>query len=214
MNAKTDAADKAGAARTGLSKQLSSPVTDRLAEQDPDPDPASGPDSHRPTLLVDCDMRDADWQELRAALTAQATHVWDFLSLPAAEVSLVLADNAFSAQLNENYRGKTGPTNVLSFPAQDFTAPVRATEFATLAPPRLLGDIVLAHGLVHAEAAAQNKSPEAHAQHLLTHGLLHLIGHDHQQPQPARVMEHLEIEILAAQGMVDPYQPIAAEDGQ
>ena len=203
MNAKTDA----------VRETVSDPLTDRLNDQEPEPD--SDPDSNRPILLVDCDRRDAAWQGLSGVLTAQAAHVWGFLRLPAAEISLVLADDAFSAQLNETYRGKTGPTNVLSFPAQDFTAPVVAAEFEKLPAPRLLGDIVLAHGVVHAEAAAQNKSPEAHARHLLTHGLLHLIGHDHQQPAPAEAMENLEKDILAAQGLADPYQPvIAAEDGR
>ena len=111
---------------------------------------------------------------------AQADFVWRHLDLPPAEVSLVLADSTFIATLNETYRNKKGATNVLSFPAQDFTAPVtRNAALNNMPLPRLLGDIVLAHDVLAAEAQAQGKDKQDHMLHLLTHGLLHLLGHDH-----------------------------------
>lgn len=161
------------------------------------------PDSRQ--LRVDIDLRDAAWQGHQDDLRAQAILVWSHLALPSAEVSLVLTDSAFIAELNETYRDKKGATNVLSFPAQDFTAPVSADALAALPAPRLLGDIVLAHDVVLAEADAQGKNPDDHMHHLLIHGLLHLLGHDHVAPQAAAQMEALEISLLAAQGRPNPY---------
>ena len=173
-------------------------MTGMMKDQDPEPD--------SPALSVDVELQGTDGQELAALLTGQAQYIWRFLALPAAELSLVLADNAFSARLNETYRGKSGPTNVLSFPAQDFTVPVAAADFAALPEPRLLGDVVLALPVMQAEAQAQNKTVSDHARHLLTHGILHLIGYDHIAPEAAQIMENLEKNILAAQGVADPYR--------
>jgi len=106
------------------------------------------------------------------------------------EVSVVLADDAFVQNLNRDYRGKDKPTNVLSFP-QD-------------AP--MLGDIVLAYETVVREAGEQDKSFDAHFSHLLIHGLLHLLGHDHEEDEEAEEMEALEVEILEKIGVKNPYK--------
>ena len=159
-----------------------------------------------PRLSLDIDCRHGDWHGLEAALAAQADFVWRYLDLPHAEVSLVLADSRFIATLNETYRDKKGATNVLSFPAQDFTAPVSAGALNDVPLPRLLGDIVLAHDVLCEEAKAQGKTLHDHMHHLLTHGLLHLLGHDHMQEADAQLMEELEKNILAAQGRPDPYR--------
>ena len=89
------------------------------------------------------------------SIAAQAAHVWRYLDLPNAEVSLVLADSTFIAALNETYRDKKGATNVLSFPAQDFTAPVTRKGLSAVPLPRLLGDIVLAYDVLADEARAR-----------------------------------------------------------
>lgn len=105
------------------------------------------------------------------------------------EVSVVLADDTFVQQLNKQYRGKDKPTNVLSFPNDD----------------EPLGDIILAYDTIEREALAQDKSFRNHAIHLIIHGLLHLLGHDHERALEAEKMESAEIKILKKLGINNPY---------
>lgn len=116
------------------------------------------------------------------------------------EISVVFADNAFIRQLNKNYRGKDKPTNVLSFPQHDFEEDEE--EFPFIA----LGDIVLALETIEQEAQEQDKSFEDHLTHLIVHGLLHLLGHDHEENGEAEIMENLEIRILEGFGIKNPYE--------
>lgn len=113
-----------------------------------------------------------------------------------AELTIRIVDDEEGAELNETYRGKQGPTNVLSFP---FEAPPGV-------PLPLLGDIVICAPKVAREAAEQGKPLEAHWAHLTLHGCLHLLGYDHLEPEEAEVMEALETELLAALGYANPYQ--------
>lgn len=112
-----------------------------------------------------------------------------------AEVVVRVVDADESAELNETYRRKKGPTNVLSFP---FEMP------AGLEVP-LLGDIVICAPVVAREALEQGKEERAHWAHMTVHGVLHLLGYDHLDDDQARVMEGLEREILAKLGYPDPY---------
>jgi probable rRNA maturation factor len=112
-----------------------------------------------------------------------------------AELTLRLVDQAESQELNSRYRGKDAPTNVLSFPAG----------LPTGMDIPLLGDVVICAPLVHQEAAEQHKSVEAHWAHLVIHGVLHLLGYDHQDEQEAREMETLEVNLLFSLGFPDPY---------
>ena len=98
-------------------------------------------------------------------------------------------------QLNRRFRGKDAATNVLSFPA----------ELPDTIELPLLGDVVLCAPVVAEEARLQGKSPEAHWAHLTIHGVLHLLGHDHQEPGEAAVMEGLEIKLLESLGFPNPY---------
>ncbi len=101
--------------------------------------------------------------------------------------------------LNRHYRGKDYPTNVLSFPAD---LPEGLPEGVRLP---LLGDLVLCAPVVAREAADQGKAVGAHYAHLTVHGVLHLLGWDHENTAEAEAMEQLEREILAGLGIDDPY---------
>ncbi|HSH29623.1 MAG TPA: rRNA maturation RNase YbeY [Thiohalobacter sp.] len=115
-----------------------------------------------------------------------------------AELSLRLVDEIESSALNQTYRGKGGPTNVLSFP-------VDAAGLPGLELP-LLGDLVICAPVVAREAAEQDKTVEAHWAHMVVHGMLHLQGYDHLEPAEAEVMESLETDILRRLGYPDPYE--------
>ncbi len=112
------------------------------------------------------------------------------------EVVIRLVDEAESEQLNQTFRHKTGSTNVLSFP---FHAP----------PPvvsELIGDLAICVPLARSEARQLAKDELAHWAHLVVHGVLHLLGFDHQNEADARRMEGLESELLSALGFPDPYR--------
>jgi probable rRNA maturation factor len=110
-------------------------------------------------------------------------------------VSVLLGDDHAIAQLNQQFRGKAGPTNVLSFPPPA-DAPVEEG---------FLGDIALAAETIVGEAEFQGKRFDHHAAHLVVHGFLHLLGYDHEKPADAEVMETRERAILASMGINDPY---------
>ena len=112
-----------------------------------------------------------------------------------AELAIRIVDEAESARLNETYRDKSGPTNVLSFPAE-LPAAVDLPQ---------LGDIIICASVVDKEAREQGKPSEAHWAHMVVHGLLHLLGYDHQQEKQATEMEKFEAEILGRLGYPDPY---------
>jgi probable rRNA maturation factor len=113
----------------------------------------------------------------------------------AAELSIVLTDDAEQQQLNAQWRGIDKPTNVLSFPQIEPGGPVTG----------LLGDIVLARETLEREAAEQSVSFDDHFTHLVVHGFLHILGYDHLAEDEALVMEGLETQILASLGIADPY---------
>ena len=115
------------------------------------------------------------------------------------EVGVTLTDNVEMQTLNRNHRRQDRPTNVLSFAAQNPDAPHHAG-------PLLLGDIVLAHGVVLAEAQQQGKCLHDHYCHLLVHGTLHLLGHDHIEEEEAAEMESKEVSVLDGIGIADPYE--------
>jgi probable rRNA maturation factor len=145
--------------------------------------------------------------EIQCAFSAEGLpsstqlHQWLQLALQDraedAELTLRIVDEAEITALNYRYRGKDGATNVLAFPYQ----PLPGVESG------LLGDIVICAPVVAREAVAQSKSLEEHWAHITIHGVLHLLGHDHQQAEDAGEMEQLEAQLLGQIGIANPYQP-------
>ena len=119
----------------------------------------------------------------------------------AAEIALMLTGDAAVRDLNRTYRHTDKATNVLSFPGDADAAPP--------GHPLMLGDVVLAYGTVAGEAAAQGKPLADHVAHLVVHGVLHLLGFDHEDDGDAEEMEGLEVRILARLGIPDPYEEAA-----
>ncbi len=117
-----------------------------------------------------------------------------------AELCIRIVDEPESQQLNNDYRGKDRPTNVLSFP---FEAPT-GIELHLLGDLPL-GDLVICAPVVAAEAEQQGKPLRHHWAHMVVHGVLHLLGYDHISDQQADQMEPLEVQILAALNIADPY---------
>jgi len=112
------------------------------------------------------------------------------------EVTVRIVGTDESQALNQQYRGKDKPTNVLSFP---FEAPAGITM-------PLAGDLVICAPVVENEAREQRKSLEAHWAHMVVHGMLHLQGYDHIEDEDAEVMEALEVRLLAQLGFGNPYE--------
>jgi probable rRNA maturation factor len=145
---------------------------------------------------IDVCVEDAAW----SVLLGEDAETWAARTLAVARlhaagqgaVAIALVDDEVIRALNGQWRGKNQATNVLSFPA--------APGFACL------GDIALASGVVSREAAEQGKLALHHATHLLVHGYLHLLGHDHETDDEADAMESLERKILAALNIADPYR--------
>lgn len=118
-----------------------------------------------------------------------------------ADLAIRIVGSKEGRALNRHYRGRDYATNVLSFPA-DVAEGVKLPKGVKLP---LLGDIVLCAPVVAREAKEQGKSPVSHYAHLTVHGVLHLLGWDHQDAREADCMEALEREILAGLGIEDPY---------
>ena len=133
-------------------------------------------------------VRQAARQAIRQSGLALQSHV---------EVAIALSNDANVRIANKAWRQQDKPTNVLSFPA----VPVER-----LPETPFLGDIILAYETVAEEAAKDHKPLEDHISHLIVHGVLHLLGHDHMTNEEASRMETLETAILAALGIPDPYE--------
>ncbi len=162
------------------------------------------------TLFVELSVEDPAWAAV-ADLKHLAEHTLAVafgesggVTPEMAEVSCLFCDDATIRALNAQWRGHDKPTNVLSFPA---AAPPAADAL------RLLGDIVLSFGTVEREAHEEGKPLDAHVAHLLVHGLLHLVGHDHAEPWEADAMEALETRIMRKLGRPDPYADKPAAGG-
>ena len=133
-----------------------------------------------------------DIPDLEKIAESAVSAIASLVKLDQGEISLYLADNPQIQDLNRAWRGKDRPTDVLSFPADPMDHP-------------FLGDIALSFGILSSDAQSQNKTLEQHLSHLLIHGVLHLLGHDHMNATEAEEMEALERSALASLGWPDPY---------
>jgi probable rRNA maturation factor len=153
-----------------------------------------------PALKIDVIVKSRRWNThkdagavMRRAIAAAAAT----LSTPAVELAIVLTNNAAMRLLNRAWRGVDAATNVLSFPNRPSGG-----------EPLFIGDIVLAHETVAAEARREGKPFAHHLAHLAVHGFLHLLGHDHEREKDAGRMESLERQILRRLAIPDPYRQI------
>lgn len=152
-------------------------------------------------LAIDVVHEAGDWTPLDAvadAMRAAAGALAAELKISASEACVALSSDAEVERLNATYRGKEAPTNVLSFPAGPDHSPAPGDV-------RFLGDLVLARETLSREAAELGLPIEHHLQHLVVHGLLHLLGYDHETDDEAEAMEAAEVRILARLGITDPY---------
>ena len=151
--------------------------------------------------MIDVEVEDASWTTAlpdAEALTVRAAQaVLDNEGATGEGVTLLLTDDATVRDLNARFRQKDAATNVLSFPAPPN-------------PEKHFGDVALAYGVCAREAAEQGKPLAHHLQHLVAHGVLHLLGYDHMTDAEAEAMEGLERVVLAGLGISDPY---AAAEG-
>lgn len=158
--------------------------------------------SPRSDIVIDVAVESPLWEAFAEATAMAEKAIRTALELAEAdlpdetEISLLLCDDAFVQELNRRWRGKDQPTNVLSFPAAEDEG------FERL----LLGDIAIAYETMAREAGDEDKLLDAHFSHLVVHGLLHLLGYDHENDADAEEMEELERQILAELGIDDPYR--------
>ncbi len=154
--------------------------------------------------MIDLEIEDPAWVTTlpqAESLVAAAAHAALAGAGRTGDVVVLLADDASVRDLNNRFRGKDTVTNVLSFPAPPN-------------PEDHLGDVALAYGVCAAEAAQQGKSLADHLQHLVAHGVLHLVGYDHENDADAADMEGLERAVLAGLGVADPYGAEQGDDDE
>lgn len=154
--------------------------------------------------VIDVVIESEEWEqrpsleERIVAAASAALAASGAATLPAGEIAVLLTDDEGVAALNERWRGKSQPTNVLSWPAV-------SPKLLSLSP--MIGDIALAYETCAREAEEEGKAFEDHVTHLTVHGTLHLVGYDHETEQEAEAMEALERQVLAGLGVADPYAP-------
>jgi probable rRNA maturation factor len=124
----------------------------------------------------------------------------------AAEINILLTDDRTMTNLNQTYRGLQKSTNVLSFPSLESKEIAVLLKSKDVHDSTILGDVVLAFETIEEESIQQHKSLSDHLVHLVVHGVLHLLGFDHENDKDAAIMESLEVQILARLNIRNPYE--------
>lgn len=152
------------------------------------------------SLSIEILREDENWPpESESLIEAALLQAWNLAGEgERASIAVALMGNAAIQRLNRDFRGKDKPTNVLSFVADEDDSDTVGVRF--------LGDLALAYGVLQTEAHEQGKTFADHLSHLVVHGLLHLMGYDHETDAQALQMETLETEILKAMGIKNPYE--------
>lgn len=163
-------------------------------------------------LEIELIIEDQRWSEISKdflflkeacllALCQQATETAPLaMKSPHRLAVLVMSDDASIKDLNKTYRGKDKATNVLSFPSTESLLPGEENE------PVHIGDVILAYDYVSEEAKKEKKVLQTHLSHLVVHGVLHLLGYDHETSEDAEAMETLEIKLMKQLGLENPYE--------
>ena len=147
--------------------------------------------------MIEVEIEANDWADALTDVEAIVTRAAEAAQGDVeGDLVVLLTDDAAVQDLNLRFRGKDRPTNVLSFPGGDMPMPGQAAH---------LGDIVLAFGVCRDEAQTQAKTLANHLTHLVIHGVLHVLGHDHEDEAEAEAMEAKERSLLASLGVADPY---------
>lgn len=140
-------------------------------------------------------INESDQKVDEQRLVGLATFALDWLRIhPSAELSILLVDETAMSAYHEKFMGFPGPTDVLSFPMDELRVPADGQT----PPTGVLGDIVLCPAVTAHQAPENGRTPDGEAEYLLIHGLLHLLGHDHAEPEEKRIMFGLNDEIIAA----------------
>ena len=163
-------------------------------------------------LEIELIIEDQRWSEIskdfsflkEAALLALSQEATETAPLamksPHRLAVLVMSDDASIKDLNKTYRGKDKATNVLSFPSTESLLPGEENE------PVHIGEVILAYDYVSEEAKNEKKALQTHLSHLVVHGVLHLLGYDHETSKDAEAMETLEIKLMKQLGLDNPYE--------
>jgi len=192
-------------AASGLCEDSDSPA------DTPDPyDEWTSPTGHK----FEHNLADRRWQPLleagRQTCLVLADNFARKMQLPAFEVSILWTDDTEMAGLNQQFRQKQGPTNILSFPAlaklPDSLSSQSVSGQSVSSGSVFLGDMALSFDVLTKEALQNGQKPEHHLAHLFLHGLLHLTGYDHQEETEAEEMETLEIQLLSEVNIANPYE--------
>jgi probable rRNA maturation factor len=165
-------------------------------------------------VVIECDL----WNDFELAEIATQTFdkVVAGLQMPKGpyEISILACDDARIAVLNTEFRGKETATNVLSWPSYDLQSEEEGQSPETPPPAKSgdpyvsIGDIAIAYETCMQEASEGGIEPVHHITHLLMHGMLHLLGYDHETDADAELMENLETDLLARMGIGNPYQNV------